>query len=66
MTSVVKQLVALRKQLKLRPTDVAKSMKVSRQQVYNIENAKNPRILTLIRYAHALGYEIVYAPKKGR
>jgi transcriptional regulator with XRE-family HTH domain len=68
VTTVLRQLVRLRIRRKLRQSDVARLMKVSRQQAYNLESMRQgyPSIRTLERYAKAVGAEIVVREKKLR
>lgn len=61
---LLKALVSRRRELKMKQSEVAVRMGVSRQQVYNIENAKNPRIDTLLKYAAAVDADIVFTPHK--
>jgi transcriptional regulator with XRE-family HTH domain len=60
-TTVLQQLVRLRRRKKLRQAEVARRMKVTRQQVYNIETGRqgHPSVLTAERYARAIGARLV-------
>lgn len=60
-TTVLRQLVRLRRRKKLAQSDIARKMGVTRQQVYNIETGRqgHPSILTVERYARAVGARIV-------
>lgn len=63
-TKVMKDLVRIRKRT-LKAAEVARRMGVTRQQVYNIETGRqgHPTILTVERYARAVGAKIqVVAP----
>ena len=59
LTKVLKDLIRLRKS-RMTQAEVARKMKVSRQQVYNIESgyAGDPSVRTLERYAKAIGAKI--------
>lgn len=59
--TVLQQLVRLRLKKQLRQTDIARRMKVTRQQVYNIETGRqgHPSILTVEKYAKAVGARVV-------
>lgn len=61
MTTVLRHLIRLRRKKKLAPSDVARRMGVTRQQVYNIETGRqgHPSILTVERYAKAIGAKVV-------
>lgn len=56
MTKTLKNLIKLRTNSKLTQAHVARKMKVSRQQVNNIESGRqgHPSILTLEKYARAI------------
>lgn len=60
-TVVLRQLVRLRRKKKLAQSEIARKMGVTRQQVYNIETGRqgHPSILTVERYARAVGARIV-------
>lgn len=60
ITRVMKDLVRLRKR-KMTASEAARSMEVSRQQIYNIESGcqGHPTILTVERYAKAIGVRVV-------
>lgn len=59
-TMVMKKLVRLRRK-KMTASEAARRMGVSRQQVYNIESEYQgaPSILTVERYAKAIGAKVV-------
>lgn len=65
MTTVLQQLVRLRVKRKLRQSDVARRMKVTRQQIHNLEYMRQgyPSIHTLERYAKVVGAVIVVREK---
>lgn len=60
MTRVMKTLVRLRRK-RMTASDAARKMKVTRQQIYNIESGYqgDPSILTVERYAKAIGVKVV-------
>lgn len=60
MTRVMKELIKLRRK-KMTASEAARKMKVSRQQVYNIETGCQgyPTILTVERYAKAVGAKVI-------
>ena len=64
--TVLQQLVRLRVKRKLRQSDVARLMHVTRQQTFNLETMRQgyPSIRTLERYAKAVGAKIVVREKK--
>ncbi len=61
MTTVLQQLIRLRRKQKLSQSEVARKMGATRQQVYNIETGRqgHPSILTVERYAKAIGAKVV-------
>lgn len=65
MTKILRDLVRFRRKSGIQAVEVARKMGVSRQQVYNIESGRDgdPSILTLLRYAHAVGMDIVLVKK---
>jgi transcriptional regulator with XRE-family HTH domain len=56
----MKKLVRLRRR-KMTASEAARHMKVSRQQIYNIESGYqgDPSILTVERYAKAIGARVL-------
>lgn len=62
---VLRQLVRMRLERKLSQAEVARRMKVTRQQVYNIERMRQgyPSIHTVVRYAKAVGARLVVLPR---
>lgn len=60
MTRVMRELIHLRRK-KMTASEAARKMKVSRQQVYNIETGcqGHPTIHTVERYARAVGAKVV-------
>jgi len=62
-TKVMRALVRLRRK-KMRASEVARRMGVARQQIYNIETERQgpPSILTVERYAKAVGAKIKVVP----
>lgn len=60
MTKVMKALIRVRRK-RMTASEAARKMKVSRQQVHNIEsgNCGDPSILTIERYAKAIGAKVV-------
>jgi DNA-binding XRE family transcriptional regulator len=60
VTTVLRQLVHLRRRRELSQAEVARRMGVTRQQVYSIETGRqgHPSILTIVRYAKAVGARI--------
>lgn len=56
----MKTLVRLRRK-RMTASDAARKMKVTRQQIYNIESGYqgDPSILTVERYAKAIGVKVV-------
>lgn len=61
MTKILKTLIRLRRKNQMTQSDVARKMKVSRQQVYNIESGRqgDPSARTLERYAKAIGARLI-------
>lgn len=57
-SGLIAQLVLVRKEKKMSQIDVAKKMDCSQQTVARIENAANPTLETLIKYAEAIGVEL--------
>lgn len=59
-TMVMRRLVRLRRK-KMTASEAARRMKVSRQQIFNIETEYQgaPSILTVERYAKAIGAKVV-------
>lgn len=59
MTRTMKSLVRFRRK-KMTASEAARRMKVSRQQIYNIESGYqgDPSILTVERYAKAIGAKV--------
>lgn len=64
MTPVMKKLIRIRRK-RMTASEAARKMKVSRQQMYNIENGYQgqPSIVTVERYAKAVGAKIVVEEK---
>lgn len=61
MSDLLKQLVALRHEKKLRQVDVAQKMGVGQPSVSELERGEtNPRLDTIQRYAHAIGVSIEF------
>lgn len=60
MTRVMKTLIRLRRK-RMTASDAARKMKVTRQQIYNIESGYqgDPSILTVERYAKAIGVKVI-------
>lgn len=60
MTRVMRELIRLRRR-KMTASEAARKMKVSRQQVYNIETGcqGDPTIVTVERYAKAVGARVI-------
>lgn len=60
MTRVMRELVRLRRR-KMTASEAARSMGVSRQQVYNVETGcqGHPTIHTVERYAKAIGARVM-------
>ena len=56
VTTVLDQLIRIRRRKKLRQAEVARRMGVTRQQVFNLETGRqgHPSIHTLERYARAV------------
>jgi transcriptional regulator with XRE-family HTH domain len=65
VTQLLKSLVRLRRKKDLRPSEVARRMGITRQQVYGLETGRNgdPSARTLERYAKAIGAKIVVVEK---
>lgn len=63
--TVLEQLVRFRVKRKLRQSEVARRMGAARQQVYNLETGRQgaPSIVTIERYAKAVGAKIVIVPR---
>jgi len=61
VTTILQQLIRLRRRKNLRQSDVARQMGVTRQQIYNIETGRqgHPSILTVERYARAVKAKLV-------
>ena len=66
-TMVMRKLVRLRRK-KMTASDAARRMGVSRQQVYNIESEYQgaPSILTVERYAKAIGAKMVILDRSSK
>jgi len=66
-TMVMKKLVRLRRK-KMTASEAARRMGVSRQQVYNIESEYQgaPSILTVERYAKAIGAKVVVLDRSNK
>ena len=64
---VMKKLVRLRRK-KMTASEAARRMGVSRQQVYNIESEYQgaPSILTVERYAKAIGAKVVVLDRSNK
>lgn len=64
-TVVLRQLVRLRRKRRIRASEVARRMGVTRQQIYNVELMRQgyPSIQTLERYAKAVGARIIVVPR---
>lgn len=64
-TTVLAQLVRLRRRRRLTASEVARRMGVTRQQIYNVERMRQgyPSILTVERYARAVGARIKILPR---
>jgi transcriptional regulator with XRE-family HTH domain len=64
VTRILKELVKLRRKRNLTPSEVARKMGVSRQQIYNIESGLqgDPSSRTLERYAKAIGAKVIVQP----
>lgn len=60
VTRILKELIRFRKK-RMKAVEVARKMKVSRQQIYNIESGYqgDPGAKTLERYAKAIGVKII-------
>jgi transcriptional regulator with XRE-family HTH domain len=60
MTRVMKELIRVRRK-RMTASEAARKMKVSRQQVHNLESGSSgdPSILTIERYAKAVGAKVV-------
>jgi DNA-binding phage protein len=65
MTRVMRELVRLRRR-KMTASEAARSMGVSRQQVYNVETGcqGHPTIHTVERYAKAIGARVMVVDSK--
>ena len=66
-TMVMRKLVRLRRK-KMTASEAARRMGVSRQQVYNIESEYQgaPSILTVERYAKAIGARVVILDRSSK
>lgn len=64
MQEIVKELVEIRKAQGLRQIDMAEAVGVTQPVISEFESGKTePRIKTVIKYAHVLGYGIVLIPQ---
>ncbi len=61
ITRLLRDLVRYRRKKDLRPSEIARRMGISRQQVYGIETGRggDPSARTLERYAKAIGVRII-------
>lgn len=59
MNSIVEQLTQIRKDKGLRQVDLAEAVGVTQPVISEFESGKTePRLVTVIKYAAALGYQI--------
>lgn len=63
MQEIVKELTEIRKAQGLRQIDIAEAVGVTQPVISEFESGKTePRIATVIKYAHVLGYGLVLIP----